>query len=72
MLSWKSSASGPEHDALWTATAYSVFHVLFWFSYGLTLLTVNGTEYGHGTANSKGAARNEAARQALDALMDPA
>ena len=65
-LSWIESTRGPQHAALWAVTALSAFHVLFWFCYGLTpcwqLMGLNVVVV----------AKKEAARQALDALMDPA
>ncbi|KIM82436.1 hypothetical protein PILCRDRAFT_7832 [Piloderma croceum F 1598] len=43
-------------------------HAVIWTVIGY----INNVEYGRGTANSKWAARNEAAREVLDRLMDPA
>ena len=58
-LSWRESTSGPQHAALWTVTALSAQCV------PCAILVLLRVECGCGC-------KKEAARQVLDALMDPA
>ncbi|KZT08779.1 uncharacterized protein LAESUDRAFT_757487 [Laetiporus sulphureus 93-53] len=62
VLSWTTKSDGPPHNPKWTATALSFKET------ELIGDAVDGVEYGQGVGQSQGAAKEIAAKEALEKL----
>lgn len=63
-LAWTSGQSGPKHSTPWEAVAYSTYYHQS-VDHPTNHFTVNGVEYGRGTAWKEGDAKELAARAAF-------